>query len=198
MNLNAEKFIFSFFSEPHFSSIFHFFDSIPMLLTVFRHDYMKNVSLQLAVHKTLLSDILLVFLACGELPFMSTIYYLYAQLYCDTLLGQPFFCTAVAKTAHAHVHKCTHKPPTKKMLTSHSLLPTSSVTTTQARFRDTNIFTHLFPIFQSVILVSLLTSSSHIKVPSDQGHLILPTSSFHDTKSDTTCTGCCQVARFSI
>lgn len=75
-------------------------------------------------------------------------------------------CTAVAKTVHAHVHKYTHKHPTKKMFTSHSLLPTSSVTTTQARFRDTNIFTHLFPIFQSVIFVSLLISSSHIKVTS--------------------------------
>lgn len=87
---------------------------------------------------------------------MSTIYYLYTYLYCDALLGQPFctkrFCshvhhegkhisTAVAKTerlhtqTHSRTH--THKSPTE-MHTSHSMLPASCVTTTQARFRDIN------------------------------------------------------------
>lgn len=78
-------------------------------------------------------------LACREILFVSTIYYLYTYLYCDTLPGQPFAQNAPAHTYTgrrnifplqsprlcAHTHTLTHKPPTK-MHTSHSTLPPSS------------------------------------------------------------------------
>ncbi len=62
-------------------------------------------------------------LACGELLFVSTIYYLYTYLYCDMLPGQPFctkrscshvrwegkhISTAVAKSVHTCIHTHTH------------------------------------------------------------------------------------------
>lgn len=113
--------------------------------------------------------------ACRELLFVSTIYYLYTYLYCDTLPGEPFAENAPTHTytgrgnifplqsprlcAHTHFH--TNLP--QKMHTSHSALPPrpSPVTTKQAiRWRDTkrrDLSTTLhilsFPVFQSAILI---------------------------------------------
>ncbi len=160
-------------------------------------------------------------LACGELLFVSTIYYLYTYLYCDTLPGQPFAQNAPAHTytgrenifplqsprLHAHTHTHTHTNLPQKCTPPTQCCPPPLVTTTQARFRDTSrqdLSTTLHMPYPSPPLsfnLLFLFFPSFLSLPLTTFCLqcqIKVTSSFWifsgqtDTWGATTaCTGCC-------